>query len=155
MISPHGETAIFLPLVVGAAATFCTLVIHVVAVMVIVRIVRYERRLDGGCVRFHRDVAIVAATAHVTLSVHLIGMAVWAVVFVLCREFSGLAPAFYHSAVNYTSLGYGDVVMSESWKLLAPLETADARLMFGVSTATVFAVIQQLLQRHGGLGANP
>jgi len=46
-------------------------------------------------------------------------------------------------------LGYGDVVMSASWKLLAPLETADALLMFGISTAMVFAVIQQLLRERG------
>ena len=45
-----------------------------------------------------------------------------------CGEFTGLAPAFYHSAMNYTSLGYGDVVMSVSWRLLGPLEAATARL---------------------------
>jgi hypothetical protein len=48
--------------------------------------------------------------------------------------------------VNYTSLGYGDVIMSASWKLLGPLETADGMLMFGVSTAMLFAIIQRLLQ---------
>ena len=46
----------------------------------------------------------------------------------------------------YTTLGYGDVVMSSSWKLLGPLETADGMLMFGVSTAMLFAVIQRLIQ---------
>ena len=70
----------------------------------------------------------------------------WAGVFDLCREFPNFAPAFYHSAVNYTSLGYGDVVMSSSWRLLGPLETADGMLMFGVSTAMLFAVIQRLIQ---------
>ena len=47
---------------------------------------------------------------------------------------------------NYTSLGLGDVVMSRSWKLLAPLETAAGMLMFGVSTAMIFAVCQRLVQ---------
>ena len=60
--------------------------------------------------------------------------------------YSNLAPAVYHSAVNYTSLGYGDVVMSASWRLLGALETADGMLMFGVSTAMIFAVIQRLVQ---------
>ena len=150
MVPSQGETAVFLPLAVGAATTFCTIVIHVLAVMAIVRvIVRPARRLTPEG-RFRRDVVIVAATAHLTLAAHLIGIVAWAVVFVLCGEFSDLAAAFYHSAVNYTSLGYGDVVMSAAWKLLAPLETADALLMFGISTAMVFAVIRQLLQRHGG-----
>src|SRR6266404_4016583 len=52
----------------------------------------------------------------------------------------------YHSMVNYTSLGYGDVIMSPSWKLLGPLETANGMLLFGVSTAMIFAVIQRLIQ---------
>jgi len=54
--------------------------------------------------------------------------------------------ALYHSAVNYTSLGYGDVVMSAAWRLLGPLETSDGMLMFGVSTAMIFAVIERLVQ---------
>jgi len=56
--------------------------------------------------------------------------------------------AYYHSAVNYTSLGYGDLIMSPSWKLLGPLETADGMLLFGVSTAMIFAVIQRLVETH-------
>lgn len=66
--------------------------------------------------------------------------------FELCGEFRDFAAAFYHSAENYTSLGYGDVVMSAKWKLLGPLETADGMLMFGVSTAMIFAVVQRLIQ---------
>jgi len=57
--------------------------------------------------------------------------------------------------MNYTSLGYGDVVMSASWKLLGPLEAADGLLMFGISTAMIFAVIQRLVQpRFLGIGAS-
>jgi hypothetical protein len=76
----------------------------------------------------------------------VIEITAWAAVFDLCREFPKFAAAFYHSAVNYTSLGYGDVVMSASWRLLGPLETAEGMLMFGVSTAMLFAVIQRLIQ---------
>jgi len=42
-------------------------------------------------------------------------------------------------------LGYGNVVMSPSWRLLGPLEAANGMLMFGVSTAMLFAVILRLL----------
>ena len=64
---------------------------------------------------------------------------IWALVFEFCGEFSQLSAAVYHSAVNYTSLGYGDVVMSAEWRFLGPLETADGMLMFGVSTEMMFA----------------
>jgi hypothetical protein len=73
-------------------------------------------------------------------------MAAWAALFVICGEFSDFATAYYHSAVNYTSLGYGDIIMSSTWRLLAPLETADGMLLFGVSAAMIFAVIQRLVE---------
>jgi hypothetical protein len=75
----------------------------------------------------------------------LIEIALWALLFVLCREFTDFAAAYYHSAVNYSTLGYGDFIMSPSWKLLGPLEAANGALMFGVSTAMIFAVIQRLV----------
>ena len=52
--------------------------------------------------------------------------------------------AFDHSAVNYT--GYGDVVISAPWQLMGPLAAADGVLMFGVTTAMIFPVIQRLIR---------
>ena len=68
------------------------------------------------------------------------------ILFVICGEFSELGAAYYHSAVNYTTLGYGDLIMTPSWRMLGPLEAANGMLMFGVSTAIIFAVIQRLIQ---------
>ena len=79
---------------------------------------------------------------------HLIQMGIWAISFVALGEFEGLTPAFYHSAVNFTTLGYGDVVMSEHWRLLGALEAGSGVLMFGVSTALFFAIITKLLERR-------
>jgi hypothetical protein len=60
--------------------------------------------------------------------------------------FSHFADAFYNSAANYTTLGDSTVVVSARWRLLGPLEASAGMLMFGVSTAVIFAVIQRLLQ---------
>ena len=146
MASSPGEIDIFLPLTIGAGVTICTVVIHAFALITIVHFVRREQRVGRAGVGFWSDVIIVAETVLLSLAAHLIEITAWAVVFVLCGEFSHFAAAFYHSSVNYTSLGYGDIVMSASWKLLGPLETADGMLMFGVSTAMLFALILRLLQ---------
>jgi hypothetical protein len=68
----------------------------------------------------------------------VIEIALWAVVFVICGEFQEFGFAYNHSAVTYTTLGYGDVIMTPSWKLPGPLEAADGALMFGVSIALIF-----------------
>ena len=70
----------------------------------------------------------------------------WGVLFLFLGEFSELYEAVYHSAVNFTSLGYGDVVMSKRWKLLGPLEAANGVLMFALTGAALMAILQQLVQ---------
>jgi hypothetical protein len=67
------------------------------------------------------------------------------VLFMVCGEFRDFGTAYYHSAVNYTTLGYGDLIMTPAWRVLGPLEAATGMLMFGVTTALLFAVIQGLL----------
>lgn len=103
---------------------------------------RHEQQLGHAGAWFWTDVVMVAGAAMLALGAYLIETAGWAVV-IACGEFRQLAP-------NYASLGYGDVVISASWKLLGPLETADGMLMFGVSTAMIFAAIQRLLQARFG-----
>jgi len=48
--------------------------------------------------------------------------------------------------VNFTSLGYGDVVMSARWKLLGPLEAANGILMLAITGAALMAILQQLIK---------
>ena len=107
---------------------------------------RRERKLGRAGRGFWSDLAIVSLAIVCALAAHLAEIGLWAVVFVPCGEFADFATAYYHSAVNYTSLGYGDLIMSPSWKLLGPLETTDGMLLFGVSTAMIFAVIQRLIE---------
>jgi hypothetical protein len=137
---------ILIPLVVGACVVACTIFIHALAVGATVSFVRYEKKLGRVGVGFWIDVAIVASAMSVALLAHLIEIGLWAVLFVICGEFPELGTAYYHSAVNYTTLGYGDLIMTPSWRLLGPLEAANGMLMFGVSTAIIFAVIQRLIQ---------
>ena len=137
--------AIWLPLAVGAVAAVGTMFIHALPLRATVDFVRHEKTLRRTGIGFWSDVGIVARVLAYALLAHLVEMALWAVLFVICGEFPQFGTAFYHSAVNFTTLGYGDVVMTPAWRLLGPLEAANGVLMFGVSTAMIFAVIQRLV----------
>jgi hypothetical protein len=140
------QIAIAKPLMVGAGATLCTIFIHGMALGATVNFFRRETRLGRAGMRYVIDLTIVVLVMSFAFVAHVIEVAVWAWLFVLCGEFHGFGFAYYHSAVNYTTLGYGDVIMSPAWKLLGPLEAADGSLMFGVSTGMVFAVIVRLMK---------
>jgi hypothetical protein len=140
------HVAILRPLAFGIAVVVCTIMIHALALGATVNLVRREVRIGHAGGSFGIDVAIVAVAILIAFAAHLIEMAVWAGLFVICGEFTAFGAAFDHSAVNYTTLGYGNVVMTASWRLLGPLEAADGMLMFGVTTAMIFAVIQRLIR---------
>jgi Ion channel len=137
---------ILIPLAVGAGVVLCAVFIHALPLSSTVKFVRRKRRLGRAGASFWSDSAIVVLAILFMLSAHLIEIALWAVIFILCGEFPEFGTAYYHSAVNYTTLGYGDLIMAPSWRLLGPLEAADGMLLFGVSTAMIFAVILMLIQ---------
>lgn len=139
------QVAILIPLAVGAIAVLSTIFIHALALGATLNFFRREKRLGRAGSGLGVDLAIVVLTISFAFVAHLIEIALWAVLFVICGEFQQLGIAYYHSAVNYTTLGYGDLIMTPGWKLLGPLEAADGGLMFGVSTAMIFAVTQRLI----------
>jgi hypothetical protein len=138
--------AVLVPLILGCIAIGCTIVIHGAALAANLYFVRHERALGRTGASFWIDLSIVTVALMLALLAHLIAIGLWAILLVLLGEFQAFQLAFYHSAMNYTSLGYGDIVMSPAWKLLGPIEAVDGLLMFGVSTAMVFAVIQRLVR---------
>ena len=79
---------------------------------------------------------------------NFVQMIIWAVLFMLLNEFDEFATALYHSAVNFATLGYGDIVMSARWRLLGPLEAANGILMFGVSTSVMTAAVMDVIKHN-------
>lgn len=79
----------------------------------------------------------------------LIEVALWGLLFVFLGEFDEFYEfyeAVYHSAVNFASLGYGDIVMSRPWKLLGPLEALCGVLMLGLNAAALMAILQHMIK---------
>jgi ion channel len=54
--------------------------------------------------------------------------------------------AFYFAFVNYTTLGYGDIVPVERWRLIGPITAMNGILLFGWSTAVIFEVLDVATQ---------
>ena len=90
---------------------------------------------------------LLSAAMLLMLSCNFLQMGIWAILFLVLGEFADFSSALYHSAVNFSTLGYGDVVMSPRWRLLGPLEAANGILMVGVSTAVITGAVVDIL-RH-------
>lgn len=75
---------------------------------------------------------------------HLVEISLWALMYVWDAAIPDLPSAFYFSAVTYTTTGYGDLVLSPEWRIVAGIEALTGILMCGWSTAFFFAVVSRL-----------
>ena len=89
-------------------------------------------------------------TFSIVMSMLLVGIlgqiSLWSLLFISLDEFDQYATAFYHSTVNFGSLGYGDIVMSEKHRLLGALEAINGVLMIGISTAALSTPFKDMLK---------
>jgi len=92
--------------------------------------------------------AVLGTVLTALLATALTQIALSAAAFLLCGEFVDFEAVFYHSAVNFTTLGYGDIVISRHWRLLGPLEAVNGSLMLGLSAALLFAALARLGEAH-------
>jgi Ion channel len=135
-------------LALGVGMYVLTLGVQMAPVVIFIHIAtsRHPRSLMRPS--FGANVILLQLVAALLLVAHLVNIGLWALLLCLCGEFVGFEAAYYHSAVNYSSLGYGDIVMSTRWRLLGPLEAIDGIVMFGISTALIFALLMRLIERR-------
>ena len=134
-------------MLVGLAATFGTIVIHGFVVHTIVMTLRRDLKRGVLGARIWVNLTFIVGATLLALAGHLGEIALWAFVLDLSGAVADIGAAIYSSAGSYTTSGSG-IVLPQQWKLLGPFEAVDGMLMFGVSTAFIFAVIQRLLHAH-------
>ncbi len=68
----------------------------------------------------------------------------WAMLYRLIGAVASTEEALYFSTTTFTTLGFGDLTLDEQWRLLSSFEGANGLLMFGWSTALIFAAVQKI-----------
>ena len=134
-----------LALLVGIGTLLVSLLSYCLAMVLIVQLVVRLLRKEYAGPGVWKNVAVMMIVSLITALVHLVQIALWAFAILLCGETSTFENAFYCSAQNYTALGYGDLILSERWRLLGPLEAINGLLLFGLSTAVMFAIMSRLI----------
>jgi voltage-gated potassium channel len=121
--------------------TIVTVIIHGVGAMAATwHVARLWAGSKDGRGRLGTEL-LMALLVSMLLLLHLAEAVVWALFFVLVGGLPDLESAAYFSLASYTTVGYGDVVLPEPWRLLGPIEAAVGVLMLGWSTGILVAVI--------------
>ncbi len=129
---------------VSIAVSVVNIAIHAIVMAAVLWVARAadERATSRQSLRL---VAVMIATVSVLMAAHIAEVFVWSFAYVI----AGAAPPgtdfVYFAFVNYATLGYGDIVPIERWRLLGPMTAMNGVLLFGWSTAVIFAVLRKTM----------
>ena len=84
---------------------------------------------------------------------HLLEIAIWGIVYAWREVQPSIEQAIYFSAVTYTTVGYGDTLPPENWRLVAGVEGLTGILMCGWSTGFFLVIANRMYSsREDGPG---
>ena len=131
-------------LAVSGVIIVLVLAIHMVGLGALLVMIRW--RGDGAREPGHRLVqaGLILAVVLGVLGLHGIEIWLFAGLYLLLGEIGTLEEALYFSASTFSTLGYGDVVLSASWRLVAAMEGIIGFLLIGWSTAFLVSVVGRL-----------
>lgn len=59
----------------------------------------------------------------------------WAAVYLFLEVFTTLEEALYFSIVTFATLGYGDIVLDNNWRILSSMTALNGLILVGLNTA--------------------
>ena len=139
--------ALFLHLLFGSMLVGVTVVVHSLCIVLMLRRIQVWVNEHPVKASLTQLVAIFSFTTLALLALHAVYIWMWALCYLLLGEFSSLERALYFSSTTYSTLGYGDITLTEEWQLLTGFEAINGLIMFGISAAYLFAVFGMLYRK--------
>jgi len=141
---------LLLQLLTGGVMLCVTVMIHAMALDYIIRHTgNGEKFLRRHKLHAWKPVAACVVVLAVFVS-HVIQIWLWAGLYLQlsCAPLTNLSDALYFATVTYTTLGYGNITLENSCRMLSGIEAANGFIVFGWTTAFIFEVISQLYRRE-------
>jgi hypothetical protein len=133
-----------LVLVLALVLTVLTVVVHSLGSYLSINSVAWL--WDKAIIGRHRPRIglLMAWLVSMLLLTHLVEVGLWSFVYCWWGMLPDLSTALYYSLTSYTTVGYGDVLLAPSWRMLGPLEAMVGVLMLGWSTAMIVAALNRI-----------
>lgn len=94
------------------------------------------------------DMEVLLIAFVVIIILHLTETTLWAIYYYLQTLFPDFETSLYFSLTCYTTMGFGDVVLPQRWRILGGVEGFSGVLLSGLSTAFLFVVLSALKTRR-------
>ncbi len=133
--------------ILGLSLIALTIAIHATGVTFMVSVLHSIRvRLESRSLRLPHIFAIVigaiTATGLLLTALHGIEAALWAAAYLWLGALGSPETAILYSVDSMATRGASEVMLQPHWQMMGALEAADGMLLFGISTAFIFTVMQ-------------
>ena len=135
-------------LLFGGAVSTVNIAIHALVMMILIKVARRASARSKSRASEHLMLVMIP-TVLVLMLTHAAEITVWSLAYGLVDATPPDADRLYFAFVNYTTLGYGDVVPVRRWNLLGPMTALNGVLLIGWSTAVIFEVLRRALREAG------
>lgn len=131
---------------VAALIVAVCLLLHVAGLLLMAEwLLRRREYLERKGARMRYAMLLVLLFVGIML-LHVLETSMWAVFYYSRALFKDFETSLYFSLTSYTTIGYGDVLLPQRWRLLGAIEGVTGVLFCGISTAFIFAVMSSMLQ---------
>jgi hypothetical protein len=135
---------VLVQIAIGLVLILITTAVHGLCTGAVVGVLRSTHASAWGNRSAATRVTLISLVVLMMFVAALLESGIWAAVYMKVGSISDLETALYFSTVTFTTLGYGDVTLDTSWRLLASLQAANGTIMFGWTTALVMAIIRRM-----------
>ncbi len=119
--------------------TFVTILIHTLASKIILtQFSKWNQKAQA-----HKKLLRLDFTVMIIIIATAIEVSIWSLIYVKIEALPNIADALYFSLVTYSTLGYGDIVITDAHRIVAAFQSAIGVIMFGWSTALLIASLQK------------
>jgi hypothetical protein len=116
--------------------------------------VRLERRSPGLRRLYAIVIGTITTTGLLLAALHMIEAAFWAAAYLWLGALGSLEAAILYSVDSITTRGASGLMLHSHWQMMGALEAADGVLLFGISAAFIFTVMQ-IFYQHLVFPASP
>jgi hypothetical protein len=132
----------FIQLALATLMVLVTVAIHLTGLALLLRMLRSSHALVRPLKS--APLAILLLATVTVFAIHSVEIWLYAFLYVLLGALPTFEVALYFSTVTYSSVGYGDVLLPERWRILGAIEGATGIIMLGWSTAFLVSLLAQL-----------
>ena len=134
----------------GVPLLMLTVVFHVCVFVLIVKTIVLKVHSERSARNLAHFFVAIALTALGAAALHGLEATAWALLYVRLGAMSDVSSSMLYSLSAITSYGHSNIFLEERWRLLGAIEAMNGLILFGLTTAFLFAAIEEVrsVRRH-------